>query len=61
VQVDLQQPAPDIERLLEGAGAQVVDGPSAEGVYTLRAADPSASLRRLRALTEVRLAEPTGC
>jgi hypothetical protein len=61
VQVDPQQPAPDIVRLLEDAGTQVVDGPSPAGVYTLRAANPADSLGRLRALSEVRLAEPTSC
>jgi anti-sigma factor RsiW len=61
VQVGQQRPAADIVRLLESAGTQVVDGPSAEGVYTLRAANAAESLRRLRALPDVRLAEPTDC
>jgi hypothetical protein len=61
VQVDLREPATNIVRLLESAGTRVVDGPSAEGVYTLSAANPTESLSRLRALPEVRLAEPTRC
>jgi anti-sigma factor RsiW len=61
VQVDVKQTTSDTVRLLEGAGTQVVDGPTAEGVYTLRAANPTESLGRLRALGQVRLAEPTSC
>jgi hypothetical protein len=61
VQVDPRQPPADTVRRLESAGTRVVDGPSAEGVYTLSAANPTDSLSRLRALPEVRLAEPTRC
>lgn len=61
VQVDLREPTTNIVRVLESAGTRVVDGPSAEGVYTLSAANPAESLSRLRALPEVRLAEPTRC
>jgi hypothetical protein len=47
--------------LLEATGAVVVDGPNAQGVYTLRAPNPAESLRQLRALPDVRLAEPSDC
>jgi anti-sigma factor RsiW len=60
VQVAPGLPA-DSARLFETVGARVVDGSSATGVYTLDATDRAESLRRLRALPDVRLAEPTDC
>lgn len=53
--------AADAARLFEAAGARIVDGPNATGLYTLDAADRPESLRHLRALPEVRLAEPADC
>lgn len=54
------QPA-DRARLVDSAGARIVDGPSAAGVYTLGTSDAEQSLRDLRAHPEVQLAELTNC
>jgi hypothetical protein len=47
--------------LIESTGARIVDGPDALGTYTLRASDPAESLRLLRALPDVTVAEPADC
>jgi len=54
------QPAEDRE-LIESTGARIVDGPDTLGTYTLRASDPAESLRLLRALPDVTVAEPADC
>ena len=61
VQFGSQTPPADGRARLESTGARIVDGPDANGVYTLRAADPAEALRQLRALRDVTVAEPADC
>jgi hypothetical protein len=46
---------------IDVSGARVIDGPDADGIYTLAAPDPIAALHTLRAAPGIRLAEPTDC
>jgi hypothetical protein len=50
----------DLRAALEGAGARLVDGPTASGAYVVRVSDDhrAAALERLRGLPQVILAEP---
>jgi hypothetical protein len=50
----------DLRAALEGAGARLVDGPTASGAYIvrIRESERAGSLERLRALPQVILAEP---
>jgi hypothetical protein len=46
---------------IAAAGARIVAEPGRDGVYTLAAPDPIDALRKLRASSAIRLAEPTDC
>jgi len=53
--------AGDLQTLLHSVNAKIVNGPTAHGVYTLRAEQPDSALQRLRLHPAVLLAEPTDC
>ena len=54
-------PSDAIRRALQSSGATIVDGRSAGDTFVLTAPDPADALRALRALPDVRLAEPIDC
>lgn len=51
----------DLQYLLQAVDAQIIAGPSAQGVYTLRAKQRDSTLQRLHMHPAVLLAEPTSC
>ncbi|MDB6060880.1 MAG: hypothetical protein JWM78_983 [Verrucomicrobiaceae bacterium] len=53
--------ATDLQALLQAVNAQIVNGPSAHGVYTLHVSEPAVSLQRLRLHPAVALVEPVQC
>ena len=61
VQFVPQTPPNDATKALEEAGAREINGPNAQGIYTLHATNPVEAVHRLRALPEVQLAEPADC
>jgi anti-sigma factor RsiW len=61
VRVQVANPNAASRAALEGTGARIVDGPDSDGIFTLATQDPAAVIGALRALPEVRLAEPTSC
>jgi anti-sigma factor RsiW len=57
---DVLQPL-ELQQLLRAVGADIVNGPSEHGVYTLSAKTPATVLQQLRLHPGVLLAEPTSC
>ncbi|HEY3698665.1 MAG TPA: zf-HC2 domain-containing protein [Spongiibacteraceae bacterium] len=51
----------DLQYLLQAVDAQIIAGPSAQGVYTLRTKQRDSTLQRLHMHPAVLLAEPTSC
>ena len=61
VRVAPQSEPADVRRLFESAGARLVDGPTADGSYTLSAPNSADVLVELRKLPVVQLAEAKPC
>jgi hypothetical protein len=60
VEVDAA-PSAALRRALEATGATIIDARSAGDIYVLTAPNPADALQALRALPDVRLAEPVDC
>ena len=62
LRVQVNAPASDaVRRALQSSGATILDGRSAGDTYVLTAPNPADALQALRALPDVRLAEPIDC